>query len=118
MSAPAPARPDLAGDLWLVAQRTAGGRGCQFSSECAQEMQGFIQTGVGTLMQDRALESAEKIAEAKDAMVRLVEKMIELAIEQQRGQAVKATESTSVRTLHEYNFLSARSWFCPCYPFC
>jgi len=115
MNATAPALPELAGDLWRVAQAAAGSRGFQFTSECANQMQNFIRTGVVTLSEDRALENPMKIAETKDGIVRLVGKMIELAIEQQRGQTVEATRT---RMLHEHHFFSAWGWFCPCYPFC
>lgn len=118
MSASAPARPELDGDLWRLAQATAGSRGFQFSSECAGEMKSLIQNGVIRLVQDQALDDATKIVDAKEAMTRLVTKMIELAINQQRGQIIKGGEATSTNMLHEYNFFGARSWFCPCYPFC
>jgi hypothetical protein len=118
MSASAPARPELSGDLWRHAQGIAGGRGFQFSNVCAVNMQAFIDVGVATLVRDDALLDSTKVSEAKDAIAKLVGKMIELAIEDQRGQTSSATESTSARILHEFTLSNARSWFCPCYPFC
>jgi len=118
MSAPASAQPELTGDLWRFAQANAGGRGFQFSSECADELQTFIKMGVAALIRDDVLSNATKVAETRDAIARLVDKMIEISIEKQRSQTSSVTESTSTRMLHEFTFLSARSWICPCYPFC
>jgi hypothetical protein len=118
MSSSAPALPELAADLWRFAQATAGGRGFQFSSECALQMQNLIRDGVIKLIQVDELQNAAKIAETKDAVTRLVAKMVELSIEQQRTQILTGTEATSTRMLYEVSFFSARSWFCPCFPFC
>jgi hypothetical protein len=118
MSAPAPALPELAGNLWRLAEATAGGRGFRFSSESALEMQKFIRVGVDKLTNDGAQEDSQKIGAAKDAVVRLVDKMIEQTIEKQRSQKIKGYEATTANVLHDYRFFSARSWFCPCYPFC
>jgi hypothetical protein len=81
-------------------------------------VQNLIQSGVATLAQDGALGNAAAIAEAKNAVDRLVDKIIEFAIEQQRRQTIKGTEAASTNMLHGHNFFSARMWFCPCYPFC
>lgn len=118
MSSPAPALPELAADLWRFAQAAVGGRGFQFSSECGFQMQNLIRTGVEKLMQEGELENTAKVAETKDALTRLVTKMIELTIEQQRTQVLKGTEATSTRILYETIFFIARKWFCPCFPFC
>jgi hypothetical protein len=118
MNATAPALPELAADLWRLAQATAGGRGFQFSSESASAVQDLILTGVRRLIQDRELENPAKVAETREALTRLIGKMVEVAIEQQRGRILKGTEATSTRMLDENNFFGARNRFCPCYPFC
>jgi hypothetical protein len=118
VSSAAPAQPSLVNDLWTVAQTIAGARGFQFSPESGAYVQSLIRDGVTRLVEDGALGDAAKAGEAKSAIGRLVNKMIELAIEEQRGQKIKGTEATSANMLHEYTFLAARPWFCPCYPFC
>jgi len=118
MSATAPLRPELSGDLWRYAQGIAGARGFQFSNECAVDMRTFIDLGVATLVRDDALLDTTKVSGAKDGISKLVGKMIELAVEEQVSQTSYATESTSARILHEHMLFNARGWFCPCYPFC
>jgi hypothetical protein len=118
MSASAPASPELAGDLWHFVESTAGSRGFQFTPQCSSEVKALILAGVGRLVQDGTLDNPAVIANARGSLERLVSKMIEHAIEQRKGQIIKGTEATSTRMLHEYNFFSVRSWFCPCYPWC
>jgi hypothetical protein len=127
VSAPASAPFDLAGDLWRAAQAAAGEYGFQFSAACSVEIQNFIGVGVTKLVADGETSNASKMAEARQAIGRLVAKMIELAIQhqrdetaeaQRRGEPAKVIDARSARMLHEYSFFSARSWFCPCYPFC
>lgn len=118
MSAPAAALPELAGDLWRLAQNTAGGRGFQFSEPSARLLQDLIKDGVVRLMRDDAMENTTAVAESKNSIVRLVQKIIESEIQEQRREAKKAIEATSTNMLREKSFAAARNWFCPCYPFC
>jgi hypothetical protein len=117
MSSPAPALPDLSGNLWSHAQNIAGAQRFQFSSECAIEVRSFIDKGVATLKQGNDLDG-KTIADAKESIERLVAKMIEYEVQQLKDQRIKGTEATSSLILHESSFFFAFRSLCPIYPFC
>jgi hypothetical protein len=98
---------DLSAKLWIVAESTATAHGIRFEPGCAQLTQQLLRAGASTLKGAGKHDERDAISQALHNTVRYVELMI-----------ADAQAGNTPNELHEYNFGSARTRFCPCFPFC
>jgi|ERR1039458_3294207 hypothetical protein len=121
--------PDQLGTfLWGIAEGRATSRSFRFSEQCAIALRDFIEQGTKTVLARDLASNSGTVMKAKNDVERLIDKMIEYGIEEQRAQNIEQRRAQSKEDLireaggflilQESTLQTARGWFCPCFPFC